>query len=62
MEEGRYKGYVEAHIEQGTVLESAGEQVGVVTGIVAIWQYRITVRASRTMPAAPRWRSAGMPD
>ena len=41
MEEGRYKGFVEMHIEQGTTLEAAGEQVGVVTGIVAIWQYRI---------------------
>ena len=41
IEQGRYKGFAEMHIEQGTVLESAGEQVGVVTGIVAIWQYRI---------------------
>jgi len=41
MEDGRYKGFVEMHIEQGTTLEAAGEQVGVVTGIVAIWQYRI---------------------
>ena len=41
MKEGRYKGFAEMHIEQGTVLEAAGEQVGVVTGIVAIWQYRI---------------------
>ena len=41
MEEGRYKGFVEMHIEQGTVLEAAGEQVGVVTGIVAIWGYRL---------------------
>ena len=41
MEEGRYKGFVEMHIEQGTTLEAAGEQVGVVSGIVAIWQYRI---------------------
>ena len=41
MEEGRYKGFVEMHIEQGTSLESQGQQVGVVTGIVAIWQYRI---------------------
>jgi len=41
MEAGRYKGFVEMHIEQGTTLEAAGEQVGVVTGIVAIWQYRI---------------------
>jgi len=41
IEDGRYKGFVEMHIEQGTTLEAAGEQVGVVTGIVAIWQYRI---------------------
>ncbi len=43
MEPGRYKGFVEMHIEQGTVLEGANEQIGVVTGIVAIWQYRITI-------------------
>ena len=41
IEPGRYKGFLEMHIEQGTVLEGAGEQVGVVTGIVAIWQYRL---------------------
>ena len=39
----RYRGYVEMHIEQGTQLETAGFAVGVVTGIVAIWQWRITV-------------------
>jgi N-carbamoyl-L-amino-acid hydrolase len=43
VEPGRYKGFLEMHIEQGTVLESAGEQIGVVTGIVAIWQYRIAI-------------------
>ena len=42
MEEERYRGFLEMHIEQGTTLEAAGEQVGVVTGIVAIWQYRLT--------------------
>ena len=41
METGRYKGFVEMHIEQGTVLERSGQQAGIVTGIVAIWQYRI---------------------
>lgn len=41
LEEGRYKGFLETHIEQGTALERAGHQIGVVTGIVAIWQYRI---------------------
>ena len=47
MEPGRYKGFLEMHIEQGTVLESANEQVGVVTGIVAIWQYRIMVQGQQ---------------
>lgn len=35
-EPDRYLGYLEAHIEQGAYLEEAGEQIGVVTGIVAI--------------------------
>ena len=38
LDPGRYRGFLEMHIEQGTVLESQGLQVGVVTGIVAIWQ------------------------
>ncbi len=41
IEPGRYKGFLEMHIEQGTTLEKAGQSVGVVTGIVAIYQYRI---------------------
>ena len=41
LEPGRHKGFYEMHIEQGTQLESAGLRVGVVTGIVAIWQWRI---------------------
>lgn len=40
---GRYTGYLEAHIEQGDALEAAGLRIGVVTSIVGIWQYRITV-------------------
>lgn len=36
MEEGRYTGYLEAHIEQGAYLEDAGELIGVVTAIVGI--------------------------
>jgi beta-ureidopropionase / N-carbamoyl-L-amino-acid hydrolase len=39
----RYRGFLEMHIEQGTVLEAAGHVAGVVTGIVAIWQYRIVI-------------------
>jgi N-carbamoyl-L-amino-acid hydrolase len=40
-ERGRHIGYLEAHIEQGERLESAGLKIGVVTSIVGIWQYRI---------------------
>jgi N-carbamoyl-L-amino-acid hydrolase len=43
LEPGRHKGFFEMHIEQGTQLESAGLRAGVVTGIVAIWQWRITI-------------------
>ena len=37
----RYRGFLEAHIEQGDHLENSGLKLGIVTGIVAIWQYRI---------------------
>ncbi|MFC5087637.1 hydantoinase/carbamoylase family amidase [Microvirga arabica] len=40
----RYIGYLEAHIEQGDSLEASGLRIGVVTSIVAIWQYRITFK------------------
>lgn len=43
LEPGRHKGFFEMHIEQGTQLESRGLRVGVVTGIVAIWQWLIEV-------------------
>jgi allantoate deiminase len=36
-------GYVEVHIEQGPVLESRGEPLGVVTGIVGQVRLRVTV-------------------
>jgi N-carbamoyl-L-amino-acid hydrolase len=39
----RYKGFFEMHIEQGTQLESSKLRIGVVTGIVAIWQWRLVV-------------------
>ncbi len=41
LEPGRHKGFLEMHIEQGTQLESRNLRAGIVTGIVAIWQYRI---------------------
>lgn len=39
----RYAGFLEAHIEQGDELEAKGLSVGVVTSIVAIWNFRIRV-------------------
>jgi len=42
LDPGRYVGYLEAHIEQGNTLESAGLRIGVVEGIVGIWNYWIT--------------------
>ena len=40
---GRHAGFLELHIEQGATLERASQQIGVVSGIVAIWQYRIRI-------------------
>jgi N-carbamoyl-L-amino-acid hydrolase len=39
---GRYAGYFEAHIEQGRTLESGNLKIGVVTGLVGLWNFRIT--------------------
>ncbi len=39
---GRYAGYFEAHIEQGRTLESGSLKIGVVTGLVGLWNFRIT--------------------
>ena len=47
LEPGRHKGFFEMHIEQGTQLENAGLRIGVVTGIVAIWQWRILVEGQQ---------------
>lgn len=41
LEDGRYRCYLEAHIEQGGVLEMTGKRIGVVTAIVGIFQYRL---------------------
>ncbi len=35
--------YLELHIEQGPVLEQTGHQLGVVTGIVGIHRYRVSI-------------------
>ncbi|PTX57638.1 N-carbamoyl-L-amino-acid hydrolase [Litoreibacter ponti] len=39
----RFTGFIEAHIEQGPVLDQAGETLGVVTDIVGIRDMRVTL-------------------
>jgi N-carbamoyl-L-amino-acid hydrolase len=42
LKDGEYRCYLEAHIEQGGLLEASGKRIGVVTAIVGIYQYRLT--------------------
>ena len=62
-EPGRYIGYLEAHIEQGRILQSEGLKIGVVTSIVGIWQYRITFSGEQNHAGTTRMtdrRDAGL--
>src|SRR6202007_2531124 len=59
----RYAGYFEAHIEQGDTLEASGLNIGVVTAIVAIRQYRIRVAGEQNhagTASMARRRDAGL--
>lgn len=59
----RYAGYLEAHIEQGDSLEATGKRLGIVTSIVAIWQYRIVIEGVQNHAGTTRMairRDAGM--
>jgi N-carbamoyl-L-amino-acid hydrolase len=42
VEPGRFTGFIEAHIEQGPVLDTAGQAVGVVAAIVGARQIEVT--------------------
>jgi N-carbamoyl-L-amino-acid hydrolase len=46
-EQGRYSAFFEAHIEQGNRLETGALSIGIVTSIVAIWQYRIIFKGAQ---------------
>ena len=62
-ERGRHIGYLEAHIEQGQVLESDALSIGVVTSIVGIWQYRISFTGEQNHAGTTRMavrRDAGL--
>lgn len=58
VEHARFTGFLECHIEQGPVLDKAGESVGVVTSIVGLRQLQVTVRGQQnhagTTPMAMR--------
>src|SRR2546423_4848457 len=59
----RYAGFFEAHIEQGDTLEMGELRIGVVTAIVAIWQYGITVTGEQNHAGTTsmlRRRDAGL--
>ena len=62
LEAGRYKAYLEPHIEQGGRLEAAAKSIGVVTSIVGIREKRLVFTGQRnhagTTPMAIR-RDAG---
>ena len=62
-QDGRHIGYLEAHIEQGDWLESQRLKIGVVTSIVAIWQYRIVFEGTQNHAGTTRMairRDAGL--
>jgi N-carbamoyl-L-amino-acid hydrolase len=63
IEPERYKAFFEAHIEQGDSLEMGELRIGVVTAIVAIWQYEITVTGEQNhagTTSMARRRDAGL--
>jgi beta-ureidopropionase / N-carbamoyl-L-amino-acid hydrolase len=54
VEDGRYIGYIEAHIEQGDTLDSSGLRIGVVETIVGIWNYRVSVTGEQNHAGTTR--------
>jgi N-carbamoyl-L-amino-acid hydrolase len=63
VEPGRHLGYLEAHIEQGDTLDSSGRRIGVVEGIVGIWNYRVVLEGQQNHAGTtqmPRRRDAGV--
>lgn len=59
----RYRGYLEAHIEQGGTLEDAGQKIGVVTAIVGSHRFRIVFEGQQNHAGTTRMavrRDAGV--
>jgi beta-ureidopropionase / N-carbamoyl-L-amino-acid hydrolase len=49
-----YVGYLEAHVEQGDYLETSDLRLGIVTGIVGIYTYRITLHGQQNHAGTTR--------
>jgi beta-ureidopropionase / N-carbamoyl-L-amino-acid hydrolase len=43
LDPSRYRGYLEAHIEQGDTLDRGGLRIGIVEAIIGAWNYWVTV-------------------
>src|SRR5690242_11360444 len=63
LEPRRYVGYLEAHIEQGDVLDRSGEKIGIVEAIIGNWNYWVTVTGQQNHAGTtqmPRRKDAGI--
>jgi len=59
----RYRGFIEAHIEQGAELEDLGLQIGIVTAIVGSRRFRIVIEGQQNHAGTTRMavrRDAGV--
>src|SRR5438067_181626 len=59
----RYVGYLEAHIEQGDVLDRSGEKIGIVEAIIGNWNYWVTITGQQNHAGTtqmPRRQDAGV--
>jgi N-carbamoyl-L-amino-acid hydrolase len=62
LEPHRYVGYLEAHIEQGDVLDRSGEKIGIVEAIIGNWNYWVTITGQQNHAGTtqmPRRKDAG---
>jgi N-carbamoyl-L-amino-acid hydrolase len=50
----RYRGYLEAHIEQGAELEDSGKRIGIVTAIVGSHRFRIIFEGAQNHAGTTR--------
>ena len=54
LEADRHVAYLEAHIEQGAILEDTGKRIGVVTGIVGNRGYEVSFAGQQNTPRSPK--------